>query len=60
MGWRIEAPPLATRPPHGQEGQYVIDESVLLESRTLRESALERTEVLDRVKALSLLRTGCT
>ncbi|MFB7242454.1 restriction endonuclease [Streptomyces populi] len=36
----------------------MIDESVLLESRTLRESALERTEVLDRVKALSLLPDG--
>ncbi|KAB1986663.1 restriction endonuclease [Streptomyces triticiradicis] len=36
----------------------MIDESVLLESKTLRESALERTEALDRVKALSLLPDG--
>ncbi|MDH6215020.1 restriction endonuclease [Streptomyces pseudovenezuelae] len=36
----------------------MIDESVLLESRTLRGSVLERTDVLDRVKALSLLPDG--
>lgn len=36
----------------------MIDESVLLESRTLRTSVLERTDVLDRVKALSLLPDG--
>ncbi|MFI0964292.1 restriction endonuclease [Streptomyces sp. NPDC021080] len=36
----------------------MINESALLESRTLRESALERTEVLDRVKALTLLPDG--
>ncbi|MGW1772279.1 restriction endonuclease [Streptomyces sp. NPDC002104] len=36
----------------------MINESVLLESRTLRTSVLERTEVLDRVKALSLLPDG--
>ncbi|MGT2529349.1 restriction endonuclease [Streptomyces nojiriensis] len=36
----------------------MIDETVLLESRTLRTSVLERTDVLDRVKALSLLPDG--
>jgi HJR/Mrr/RecB family endonuclease len=36
----------------------VIDESALLESKTLRSSVLERTDVLDRVKALSLLPDG--
>ncbi|MFF0385207.1 restriction endonuclease [Streptomyces sp. NPDC004286] len=36
----------------------MIDESVLLESRTLRTSVLDRTEVLDRVKTLSLLPDG--
>lgn len=40
------------------EGQNVINESVLLESKTLRDSVLERTDVLDRVKALSLLPDG--
>ncbi|WP_419996517.1 restriction endonuclease [Streptomyces boninensis] len=33
-------------------------ESALLESRTLRDSVMRRTEVLDRVKALSLLPDG--
>ncbi|MDQ1027776.1 restriction system protein [Streptomyces umbrinus] len=36
----------------------MINEAALLESKTLRDSALERTEVLDRVKALSLLPDG--
>lgn len=36
----------------------MINESVLLESRTLRTSVLERTDVLDKVKALSLLPDG--
>ncbi|MET8111541.1 restriction endonuclease [Streptomyces prasinus] len=36
----------------------MIEESVLLESRTLRSGVLERTDVLDRVKALSLLPDG--
>jgi HJR/Mrr/RecB family endonuclease len=36
----------------------VIDEAALLESKALRGSVLERTEVLDRVKALSLLPDG--
>ncbi|MFI5759450.1 restriction endonuclease [Streptomyces sp. NPDC051563] len=36
----------------------MINESVLLESRTLRTSVLGRTEVLDKVKALSLLPDG--
>ncbi|MCJ0868766.1 restriction endonuclease [Streptomyces sp. AP-93] len=36
----------------------MINESVLLESRTLRTSVLERTEALDKVKALSLLPDG--
>ncbi|WP_234390519.1 restriction endonuclease [Streptomyces sp. MMG1533] len=36
----------------------MINESALLESKTLRDSVLERTEVLDRVKALSLLPDG--
>ncbi|MFI8069352.1 restriction endonuclease [Streptomyces sp. NPDC086033] len=40
------------------EGQNVINESALLESRTLRDGVLERTDVLDRVKALSLLPDG--
>ncbi|MEU5594189.1 restriction endonuclease [Streptomyces sp. NPDC020298] len=36
----------------------MINESALLESKTLRDSVLERTDVLDRVKALSLLPDG--
>lgn len=36
----------------------MINESVLLESRTLRTSVLERTHVLDKVKTLSLLPDG--
>ncbi|TPQ21297.1 restriction endonuclease [Streptomyces sporangiiformans] len=36
----------------------MINETALLESKTLRDSALERTDVLDRVKALSLLPDG--
>ncbi|MER7489096.1 hypothetical protein ABTY20_24930 [Streptomyces sp. NPDC126497] len=36
----------------------MIEESVLLESRTLRQSVSGRTDVLDRVKALSLLPDG--
>ncbi|WP_409470913.1 restriction endonuclease [Streptomyces sp. HC307] len=36
----------------------MINESVLLESKSLRDSVLERTDVLDRVKALSLLPDG--
>jgi restriction system protein len=40
------------------EGQNVINESALLESKTLRDGVLERTDVLDRVKALSLLPDG--
>lgn len=36
----------------------MIDESALLESKTLRNSVLDRTDVLDRVKALSLLPDG--
>ena len=36
----------------------MINETVLLESKSLRESALGRTEVLDRVKTLSLLPDG--
>jgi restriction system protein len=36
----------------------VINESALLESKSLRGSVLERTDVLDRVKALSLLPDG--
>ncbi|MFC8367004.1 restriction endonuclease [Streptomyces sp. NPDC057239] len=36
----------------------MIEESVLLESQTLRHSVLDRTDVLDRVKALSLLPDG--
>jgi restriction system protein len=36
----------------------VIDESALLESKTLRGSVLDRTDVLDKVKALSLLPDG--
>ncbi|WP_328554513.1 restriction endonuclease [Streptomyces sp. NBC_00358] len=36
----------------------MIDEAALLESKTLRGSVLERTDVLDRVKALSLLPDG--
>jgi restriction system protein len=40
------------------EGQKVINESALLESKALRSSVLGRTDVLDRVKALSLLPDG--
>ncbi|MER5749352.1 restriction endonuclease [Streptomyces sp. NPDC002088] len=36
----------------------MINESVLLESKSLRDSVLEQTDVLDRVKALSLLPDG--
>ncbi|MFG2882991.1 restriction endonuclease [Streptomyces sp. NPDC048297] len=36
----------------------MIDQTALLESKTLRDSVLERTDVLDRVKALSLLPDG--
>jgi hypothetical protein len=36
----------------------VINESALLESKALRSGVLERTDVLDRVKALSLLPDG--
>ncbi|MFM9611560.1 restriction endonuclease [Streptomyces sp. V2] len=36
----------------------MINETVLLESKSLRESVAERTEVLDRVKVLSLLPDG--
>ncbi|MFI7401483.1 restriction endonuclease [Streptomyces sp. NPDC049541] len=36
----------------------MINESALLESKSLRDSVLERTDVLDRVKALSLLPDG--
>ncbi|MDW4904708.1 restriction endonuclease [Streptomyces sp. ADMS] len=36
----------------------MINETALLESKALRDSALERTEVLDKVKALSLLPDG--
>ncbi|MDQ0762290.1 restriction endonuclease [Streptomyces canus] len=36
----------------------MINESALLESKTLRDGVLERTDVLDRVKALSLLPDG--
>ncbi|MGW6732149.1 restriction endonuclease [Streptomyces sp. NPDC055013] len=36
----------------------MINDSALLESKSLRDSVLERTDVLDRVKALSLLPDG--
>ncbi|MER7777067.1 restriction endonuclease [Streptomyces sp. NPDC096191] len=36
----------------------MINETALLESRTLRSGVLDRTDVLDRVKALSLLPDG--
>ncbi|WP_336113233.1 restriction endonuclease [Streptomyces sp. PTD9-10] len=36
----------------------MINESALLESKSLRDSVLDRTDVLDRVKALSLLPDG--
>ncbi|MDO0913421.1 restriction endonuclease [Streptomyces sp. DT2A-34] len=36
----------------------MINESALLESKSLRDSVLERTDVLDKVKALSLLPDG--
>ncbi|MFF0079793.1 restriction endonuclease [Streptomyces canus] len=36
----------------------MINESALVESKSLRDSVLERTDVLDRVKALSLLPDG--
>jgi len=36
----------------------MIDQTALLESQTLRSSVLDRTDVLDRVKALSLLPDG--
>lgn len=52
VGNRNSAP--ATR----AEGQDVINETALLESPTLRSSVLDRTDVLDRVKTLSLLPDG--
>ncbi|MDQ0991907.1 restriction endonuclease [Streptomyces sp. V3I7] len=36
----------------------MIDQTALLESKALRDSVLDRTDVLDRVKALSLLPDG--
>ena len=57
MGWGVEFCPGHTATPP-TEGQNVINESALLESKTLRGSVLERTDVLDRVKALSLLPDG--
>ncbi|MGW3655797.1 hypothetical protein ACWD6R_08825 [Streptomyces sp. NPDC005151] len=36
----------------------VINDAVLLESRSLRASIVEQTEALDRVKVLSLLPDG--
>ncbi len=36
----------------------MINETALLESKALRDSALDRTDVLDRVKTLSLLPDG--
>ncbi|MER6977664.1 restriction endonuclease [Streptomyces carpinensis] len=36
----------------------MINDSALLESRSLRDSVMDRTDVLDRVKALSLLPDG--
>lgn len=39
-------------------GQNVINEAALLESKSLRRSVLDRSEVLDKVKALSLLPDG--
>ncbi|WP_405819153.1 hypothetical protein OG241_28530 [Streptomyces sp. NBC_01390] len=36
----------------------MINETALLESKALRDSALERTDVLDKVKTLSLLPDG--
>ncbi|MET7692512.1 hypothetical protein ABZT06_31820 [Streptomyces sp. NPDC005483] len=36
----------------------MINDTALLESKSLRDSVLERTDVLDRVKALSLLPDG--
>lgn len=41
-----------------QKEQSVIDETPLLESKALRSNMLDRTDVLDRVKALSLLPDG--
>ncbi|MDX3632770.1 hypothetical protein OG920_22865 [Streptomyces europaeiscabiei] len=41
-----------------QKEQSVIDETPLLESKALRGNMLERTDVLDRVKVLSLLPDG--
>lgn len=59
IGWGGESelcPGHTATPP--TKGQNVINESALLESKSLRESVLERTDVLDRVKALSLLPDG--
>ncbi|MFF3496368.1 restriction endonuclease [Streptomyces sp. NPDC002795] len=36
----------------------MINETALIESKTLRDSVLERTDILDKVKALSLLPDG--
>ncbi|MFI1563595.1 restriction endonuclease [Streptomyces sp. NPDC020490] len=57
-GGRHGSAPAAARPYRSTNGQNMIDESVLLESKTLRSSVLDRTDVLDRVKALSLLPDG--
>jgi hypothetical protein len=53
VGWGLR---LALTP--RRKGGSVINEVVLLESRTMRDGVAERTEVLDRVKALSLLPDG--
>jgi energy-converting hydrogenase Eha subunit C len=53
MGWESDPAPAIRA-----EGQNVINETALLESPTLRGSVLARTDVLDRVKALSLLPDG--
>ncbi|GAA2946090.1 restriction endonuclease [Streptomyces enissocaesilis] len=51
-------PPLERAPRPQEETSQPVDEVTLLESRTLRDSVAERTEALDKVKALFLLPDG--
>ncbi|MFZ3595690.1 restriction endonuclease [Streptomyces sp. BH104] len=46
------------RTPRSERTLEVINETALLESKALRDSVLERTDTLDKVKALSLLPDG--
>ncbi|GHB24912.1 hypothetical protein GCM10010346_55690 [Streptomyces chryseus] len=51
-------PPLERAAQAQEETSRMTDEVALLESRTLRDSVAQRTEALDKVKALTLLPDG--